>query len=105
MTEQGFEDCPDAVAENGFEKIAIYTDPDGEPQHIARQLPNGLWTSKLGDDCDIQHNTLRGLEGDNYGRATCFMKRATSGKSTGITLPSAPQGDSPSIAPTFPADR
>lgn len=40
----------------------------------ARQLPSGLWTSKLGEMEDIEH-TLRGLKGDIYGAATGFLKR------------------------------
>ena len=72
---QGFVECQSAVVEHGFEKIAIYADDGSEPQHVARQLANGKWTSKLGSACDIEHNTLDALEGEHYGRATCFMKR------------------------------
>jgi hypothetical protein len=41
----GFVVCQDESAEPGFEKIAIFGDADG-PQHVARQLPTGRWTSK-----------------------------------------------------------
>jgi hypothetical protein len=71
----GFEACSAANPESGIQKIAIYTDDQGEPQHVARQLPNGGWTSKLGDDCDIEHKTLTALEGEQYGHARFFMKR------------------------------
>jgi hypothetical protein len=44
----GFSPCEDAGREVGFEKIALYATPDGEPTHGARQLSNEKWTSKLG---------------------------------------------------------
>ena len=37
----GYEPCESSDFESGFEKIAIYATPDGEPTHAARQLPNG----------------------------------------------------------------
>ncbi|MCY7407984.1 MAG: hypothetical protein LH631_11575, partial [Alkalinema sp. CAN_BIN05] len=46
---------------------------DARPQHVARQLPNGLWTSKLGRLEDIEHE-LDGLSGDLYGTVQKFMK-------------------------------
>ncbi len=75
LSQEGFVDCTSETLEDGFEKIAIYVDDGGLPQHVARQLPKGLWTSKLGDDCDLEHNTLRALEGERYGTAKYFMKR------------------------------
>jgi hypothetical protein len=48
------------------------------PKHAARSLPNGAWTSKLGDDEDIEHSTLAVLEGREYGRAKVFLKRPNS---------------------------
>jgi hypothetical protein len=38
---------------------------DWEPKHMARQLANGLWTSKCGQSEDITHFTLDALE--SYG--------------------------------------
>lgn len=70
----GFEPCEDGLLETGFEKIAIYLAPSGEPQHIARQVANGKWTSKLGVLEDIEHE-LDGLAGDLYGSVQQFMKR------------------------------
>lgn len=75
LAKVGFEACPSEEVEPGLEKIAIYTDGHGEPTHVARQLPNGCWTSKLGDECDLEHNTLKALEGKQYGTACHFMKR------------------------------
>jgi hypothetical protein len=65
---------PDTL-EAGFEKIAIFGRSDG-PQHVARQLPSGRWTSKLGRGVDIEHD-LRDLEGDRYGSVVRIMTRAT----------------------------
>jgi hypothetical protein len=70
----GYEICGDGSLEAGFEKIAIFT-INGIPKHAARQLPNGNWTSKLGDFEDIQHCTLACLEGPLYGMALIYMKR------------------------------
>ncbi|MEK0192863.1 DUF7689 domain-containing protein [Microcoleus anatoxicus] len=65
---------PDTTDYNCIAKIAIYV-LDGKPQHASRQLPNGKWTSKLGQYEDIEHNYLEGLEGSIYGEVSCVMKR------------------------------
>lgn len=72
---QGYIACQSAAVEAGFEKLAIYTDRQNVPQHVARQLPSGEWTSKLGNDLDIQHASPDALEGERYGQATHFMQR------------------------------
>jgi hypothetical protein len=59
----------------GYQKIAIYIDNDNLPSHFARQLPNGMWTSKLGDNIDITHNTLEVLEGPVYGKVGIIMAK------------------------------
>ena len=75
---QGFERCDNADLEEAFEKIAVYTRQDGTLTHVARQRPNGVWTSKLGESVDIEHQ-LHGLEdaspGAYYGAATVFLRR------------------------------
>jgi hypothetical protein len=74
--ERGFVDCESGDHEKGMLKIALYT-RDGEVTHVARQLPNGRWTSKLGKCEDIEH-TLEGLVSDGpfaYGAATHFFRR------------------------------
>ena len=70
----GYEPCENSELENGFEKVAIYVStkdeihaPKGTPTHMARQLKNGNWTSKLGKDVDISHKTLQSIEGKTYG--------------------------------------
>ena len=47
----------------------------GEFTHVALQLPTGRWTSKLGGLEDIEHDTLKALEGIDYGEPVRFMKR------------------------------
>ena len=69
-----YEACPDGQLEPGFEKVAIYASADAVPTHAARQLPNGLWTSKLGKDVDIEHE-LEGLTSQKYGKAVRFLRR------------------------------
>jgi hypothetical protein len=79
---RGYEQCDDGELDIGWEKIAIYVDNDDTPQHVARQLNNGGWTSKLGDYEDIAHESLAALEGDGkdqYGRAKHFMRRRRDG--------------------------
>ena len=65
--ELGFVSCEDHLLEERYEKVAIYATPDGVPTHVARQLPSGLWSRKLGQLQDIQHH-VEGLAGSLYGR-------------------------------------
>jgi hypothetical protein len=67
--------CEGSGLEVGFEKIALYALPDGEPTHAARQLLSGKWTSKLGRWQDIEHE-LEGLVCDRYGTVKQVLKRA-----------------------------
>lgn len=69
----GYQECEHADVEAGFEKLAIYADGE-QPRHAARQLPGGMWTSKLGQGIDIEH-TLEGLESELYGRVVKVMRR------------------------------
>jgi hypothetical protein len=61
--------------ELGFEKLAIFADENSEPTHVARQLPSGAWSSKLGAGEDIEHSSLTALEGSVYGRVVQFLRR------------------------------
>lgn len=70
----GYEICLTPIYENNFQKIAIYV-LNEKPTHVARQLNNGKWTSKLGSNEDIIHHELQGLEGEKYGKVTIIMKR------------------------------
>lgn len=71
----GYEKCDNADLEQGRDKVAIYAGDDNVPTHMARQLPNGKWTSKLGSDIDIEHMTPHEVEGPLYGRVVRFLKR------------------------------
>ncbi len=74
----GFLPCEDSELETGFEKIALYATPDGEPTHAARQLPTGKWTSKLGRWQDIEHE-LEGLVCELYGSVKLVLRREIKG--------------------------
>ncbi|MDP2807880.1 MAG: hypothetical protein Q8O74_07075, partial [bacterium] len=49
----GFTVCRDGKLEPEYIKIALYLDVNGIPTHVARQLSDGNWTSKLGTNYDI----------------------------------------------------
>lgn len=77
----GFEQCATEIYEAGYEKIALYV-RGGEPQHAARQLIDGRWTSKLGEGIDIIHDALADFPTappygpcTAYGGAQIFAKR------------------------------
>lgn len=72
---EGFEPCDTHIHEFGYEKVAIYLASDGLPSHAARQLPDGRWTSKLGEWPDIEHDSPEVLEGDYYGQVSSVMRR------------------------------
>lgn len=72
----GYEKCEDGILEAGYEKIALFADPDtGVPTHAARQLSDGWWTSKLGQMEDIEHKKVEDIRGSYYGEVVCFMRR------------------------------
>jgi len=72
---KGYELCAGAHHEWLFEKVAIYADLKGVPTHAARQSWRGVWISKLGQNVDISHATLRHLEDGLYGSVVLVMKR------------------------------
>jgi hypothetical protein len=72
----GYETCETGDHEPGVEKVCVY-EKDGSPRHVARQLPSGEWTSKLGRGLDITH-TLAGLAGQLFGSPVAFLRRPTS---------------------------
>lgn len=61
--------------EPDVEKVAIYVSSDGIPTHMARQLRDGTWTSKLGALEDINHLEVSGVEGAEYGNVAMFLRR------------------------------
>ncbi|MSR78004.1 MAG: hypothetical protein EXS63_07265 [Candidatus Omnitrophica bacterium] len=71
----GYEACQNGEFEQGFEKVALYRDEHGRGSHAAKQLQSGKWTSKLGGDEDIEHNTLDALVGMKLGYVGQILKR------------------------------
>ncbi|MBD0319428.1 MAG: hypothetical protein ICV87_03780 [Gemmatimonadetes bacterium] len=71
---RGYQGCDSREFEPEVEKVAIYADADGAPQHVARQLPTGRWTSKLGKLEDVEHD-LAALEGASYGSVVQVLAR------------------------------
>jgi len=74
FTTIGYECCSNGEFEDGFLKVAIFTDANNTPTHAARQLTNGFWTSKLGQNIDVQHS-IKAMEEGEYGKVAIFMKR------------------------------
>ena len=73
---QGYEVCDSDEQEADMEKIALYAFPDvDECTHAARQLPDGTWTSKLGQSFDISHASPYTIQGRLYGMVACIMRR------------------------------
>ncbi len=78
----GYVACDNDNLENGFEKVAVYVDKLGIPRHVAKQLRNGKWTSKLGRCIDVEHelNCLREYvlsidKTEDYGTVAAILKR------------------------------
>jgi hypothetical protein len=76
----GYELCDNGEREEGFEKLALYQDADGEFSHVARQKADGVWTSKLGVYDDIDHFSPQCLVAD-YGVIKQYLKRPIRNKS------------------------
>jgi hypothetical protein len=72
----GFERCLDSRLRAGVEKVALY---GMSPfyTHASPQLPDGKWTSKLGRDVDIEHDTPEDVAGGIYGDVVQYMMRIT----------------------------
>jgi hypothetical protein len=70
----GYSHTTDASLEPGTQKIAIFANERGAPTHASRQLSDGWWTSKLGEQIDIAHE-LSAIEGPAYGKVTIVLAR------------------------------
>lgn len=73
----GYAVCGNGALDDRFEKLAIYV-RSGQFQHVALQLADGKWTSKLGELEDIEHDSEQDIEGncsDCYGAVHTFMRR------------------------------
>jgi hypothetical protein len=80
----GYKRCgKNGALQKRYEKIAIYVGPDGKPLHAARQLLDGVWTSKLGQYKDVHHTSTTALEvvpgmprrPTDYGTVAMYMRR------------------------------
>ncbi|HYE53679.1 MAG TPA: hypothetical protein VD996_02510 [Chitinophagaceae bacterium] len=71
----GFEECLSKEYEEGFIKIVLYEDKNQDFKHVARVLPNGYFTSKMGNYEDIQHS-LEAVCGNEYGYPVLYMKKS-----------------------------
>jgi hypothetical protein len=74
----GFERAASGDYESEYEKVAVFASHDGVPTHMARQLNDGSWTSKLGGLEDIRHSELNGVAGAEYGNVVAFLQRKKS---------------------------
>ena len=74
FADEGFEVCEDDSIEPRYEKIALYAFV-GRFTHVARQLADGRWTSKLGNREVITHPSLVGLASSFFGEVHCIMRR------------------------------
>jgi hypothetical protein len=75
---RGYVECEDEervnpLLEAGVYRIALYA-LMGTPKHAAKQIDARTWTSKIGNNVDIEH-TLRALEGPFYGNVVKILKR------------------------------
>ena len=70
----GFEQCGGGDLEQGCEKVVLYCNQN-VPTHMARQLPNGEWTSKLGQSFDISHQAPETVAGGIYGQVVMFFRK------------------------------
>ena len=73
----GYQRCGlDHSLDELYEKVAIYATPNGEATHMARQLSDGRWLSKLGRNVDIEHINLDVLNNRlNYGQTVLILRR------------------------------
>lgn len=80
----GYTQRSDETLEPGKQKVAIYADRAGKPTHAARQLADGWWASKLGQDIDIEHD-FSALDGPAYGRVAVILARPARERAGGLT--------------------
>jgi hypothetical protein len=70
----GYTPTTETTAMPNVGKVALYSH-SGNPTHAARQLPDGRWTSKLGQGVDIEHE-LADLVGAVYGTVAVILARS-----------------------------
>ncbi len=72
---EGYLPCSHSGVERKYQKIALFVSAYGRRKHAACLLETGIWSSKLGPSEDIEHATLKCLEGRTYGRVRMFFKK------------------------------
>jgi len=70
----GYELCDNDNFEEGYFKIAIFSNDGIHYTHAAKQVDAVFWSSKLGSSEDIKH-TLESIQNGIYGKSECFMKK------------------------------
>lgn len=72
----GYVETPNKELESGVSKIAIYIDTSTDRfKHVAKQMEDGRWKSKLGDWEDIEHDVAETLIGKSYGDKIIYLLR------------------------------
>jgi len=81
---QGFRICSDDKYDDNIIKIALYADEHGDFAHVAIQVNEKIWWSKMGRLDDIQHKTLNSLAATkqcgDYGNVYAYMCKSSSKK-------------------------
>jgi len=72
----GAESTMDDKPEEGFVKLAVYKGHKNIT-HLARLLPDGTWTSKMGDCAKVVNDEPYDLSGGAYGRVAEIIKIPT----------------------------
>lgn len=71
----GYKPSSDIAPPYKADLVALYADSAGAPTHMARLLPSGQWTSKLGSGVDIIHHDLSLIQGTIYGNVVLLLAR------------------------------
>lgn len=85
FTDRGYANTENRAYEDGYEKVAIFRNANGDFSHVAKMLPSGAWTSKLGLLQDIEHETLEVLLPE-YGEIFEYLRRKITQQSSGSGL-------------------
>jgi hypothetical protein len=72
---RGYQLCANGELEAGKEKVVIYGNPYGGFEHVAKQLPDGAWTSKIDIREDISHESAHSLSDGWYGKPVIYMEK------------------------------
>jgi len=70
----GFHQTNFAKYQIDYERIALFSIDNNECSHLARQIDEDKWTSKLGSSYDVNHS-IKSIENGIYGNAVIFLER------------------------------